>query len=551
MKRYNFAPILGLMLISVISNAQSNVFIEVDSAMNREGRFNTKLFVLNTCDPSYIVFKKNSSQGSLNTDFRNGKLLVKSNQMTSFKIEAINPLRFKYYINSEAITQFVEPENKSAQLGNILKDGIFMSPYDITVPQIFKEDIEKNNQRILLTQHEIKINAVKDSLSKYRNEYRVEVWNNPFPMVKYNEKQEPVPFTDDENKEFAKVEVKLKPSRLNLQKWDDKLNDLLKEYEKQIMTLPINSNELSILRVYKNKTEDYFFADSSIKSIENDIKTFASKYDDLNEDFKKVDSLFFLSRYRHYGRYGELDSMLSSILRNYGYANSNLIGSDNSYTISVDLKEFLIKKRYQVFEEFVLDIATKIGILLQSNFREISQLTNSLKFQTCLLDSQIELISDKKKEVSLVFDFVQKTSAEFQILVNYLDIDNKIYSNIAKSINTNYYLLLNYIKNLDFLEKNNTIEFTLPLSTNLRNMDLVRYQVDREDKLTGGKQSYVYDIWLKGGFKVDFSFGIFASGLIDNEYQKYQSEISPDSVQINRQRSGNYNFGFGGMVNIT
>ena len=206
-----------------------------------------------------------------------------------------------------------------------------------------------------------------------------------------------------------------------------------------------------------------------------------------------------------------------------------------------------------MFEEFVLGTATKIGIMLQSNFRDISQKTNSLKMQNCLDLKQIENFRAVKIQLGEIFDFVQKTSAEFQILVSYLDIDNKIYAGIAKSINTNYYLLLGYLKNMDLIEENNTVEFTLPSSTNLKNIDLVRYKIDREDKITGGKQSYLYDLWVRGGLKVDFSFGIFASGLVDNEYQKHQYDnlgTLTDSIEVNKQNNGGYNFGFGGMVNI-
>ena len=549
-----------LLLIALLSSILSNSQIATQRKLSKDTvvypnvRIKTDVFILNTCDPLQISLRRKYDDDSLS--FMRGKkvrkLEVYSNRLSSFKIEGINPLRYKYYINSEAVTQFMDANAQTLQLSNFLKDGYFISPFDITVPQVFKEDIQRNNHRATLAPFEKNIKDYKDSVSKYMAEID-KIKAETYIPIDIKTDKDGNPIDKDVADAITKAKKKMQPVEIDIRKWESRLNEVLNDYERQIMTLPISSTNISILRDYKIRDTSSFTRNIRVNAIENSIRNFAFEYDNLNADFRAIDSLLNLlnNSYRE-----ENYRKANDMLRKYGYTiplEDNLYGFSKKISI-VSAKEFLIKKRYQVFEEFVLGTATKIGIMLQASFREISQKTNSLKLQNCLEEMRIDELKFVKSQISEVFDFVQKTSAEFQILVSYLDIDNKIYSEIVKGINANYYSLLIYLKNIDFIELNNTVEFTLPSSTNLKNIDLVRYKIDREDKVTGGKQSYVYDLWLKGGLKVDFSFGLFASGLVDNEYQKHQYDslgTLTDSVQINRQQTGGYSFGFGGMVNIT
>ena len=207
-----------------------------------------------------------------------------------------------------------------------------------------------------------------------------------------------------------------------------------------------------------------------------------------------------------------------------------------------------------MFEEFIFETTAKIAFLLQARIKESSTLSNELYQKTSISTEHLQKIQFETKKLDSVFDFVQQISAEFKILVSYLDIDNAIYADLSKGINDNYRQLLTYLKTLRFIQKDNTIEFTMPSSTNMKNIDLVRYSIEREDRLTGGKQTYEYDFWVRGGLKIDFSAGLFASGLVDHDYQKHivgqRVEDQLDSIQIKRQQKGSYGFGVGGMVNI-
>jgi hypothetical protein len=522
-------------------------------------RIETDVFVLDACDlvEMYIIKSNHDSSTYLSKKARNLKLEVKANKLSAFKINGINPLRYKYYINSEAVTQFMDVNPQVSQLSTFLRDGYFASPFEINIPQIFKEEVEKNNKRVNLEPIRKQIDEAKDSLVRYQIEViRIED-ENPYPPMRYDSIGNPILPTDKERDRIAETNRKTSRARANFDKWEKKLYSLLDDFENQIITLPISGSDLSILGDYKVRHDSSFKSNPDVTKIEKYIREFALQYERLKEDFKKVDS--FLNLVTNPSSRSSIPSnadSMNSLLHKLGYTLSidrYSIGS-KSTTIRINIKEFLIKKRYQVFEEFVLGTATRIGTMLQSSFRKVSQQTNSLRLQNCIDSTNISKIKAIKSELGEVFDFVQKSSAEFQILVSYLDIDSKLYASLAKSINTNYYLLLNYLKIMDLIEENNIVEYTLPSSTNLKNIDLVRYKVDREDKITGGKQTYTYDLWVRGGMKIDFSFGIFASGLIDSKYQKYQYDrlgVITDSVQVVRQNSGGYNFGFGGMVNVT
>lgn len=554
---------LLMLLVTTIIQAQSNPRTEdsiilkhklsTDTVVFRNVRIKTDVFVLNTCDPQEVSFRRKYDDDSLSfgPKKRTRKLELRPNTLSSFKIEGINPLRYQYFINSEAVTQFVDA-NPLPSLSNVLLRDANFSPFDISVPQIFKAEITKNNSRNTIDSFENLINKYKDSLNDVTFQLQQLSSEYPIPEVRFNTKYEALEWSPSEKKQAEVNTKKAQPTVDEFIRLQKKLNNYIVEFEKYLRALPVNSNDFSIL------SEADAVSNKDVNQIVGFIDEFKNKYSQLNKDFQKIDMQ--ISRIaNNYSLLTNEETItdLNKDLSNYGYKvynNQNELYGQSRKIELLDLREFLINKRYQVLQEFVLSTATKIGIMLQSAFRDVSQYTNKLKMQNCLTSEEIDTISNYRRKVNEAFDFVQKTNAEFQILISYLDIDNKIYSDIAKGINTNYLGLTSYMKVLDVLEDNNTIEFTLPTSTNLKNIDLIRYKIDRTDKVAGGQQSYTYDLWVRGGLKVDFSVGIFASGLTDIQFQKYQYDSAgkmTDSVEISRQKTGDYSFGFGGMINIT
>jgi hypothetical protein len=559
-----------LILLPFIASAQilpANGKISEDTIISPINRIMTDVFILNTKDPLQVSLRRRYDNDSITTykEYGKGKLEVKSNRLSSFKIECINPLRYKYYINSELVTQFVESDLQTLSL--LSRSGTFLTPSDIEIPEIFKETIDKNGKRegLALLQASIKIH--KDSVEKYDEKWQ-ELYLKYNQWFRYDSNMQLLGQTDKEKVESGKIKLKMQEVSQKQSIWIKKTNMLLDEYEKKMGLLPINSEALPTLKKYKNISLDNDAILSEIKSIQKMMKDFANEYDTLSSDFNQIFKLLNrkrqilnTSRFNTTNPNTQDNSELDGLLLKYGYISKQknysfsqpvLPGADlnDNRQEEIEIKEYLLNKRYQVFESFVLNISTEIGVLLQSRFRQLSQNYNLLRKQNYLDKKDLNSINIQKRQLIEIFDFVNTTSAEFRILSSYLDIDNTTYTSVAKGINTNYKSLLIYMKNLDLLEEGNTVEYTLPSTTNYRNIDLIRYKIEREDLVTENKQTYVYDFWLKGGLKVDFSVGILASGLVDNSYEKTKA-ITDNSIVIKRKDTGKYNFAFGGMVNLT
>lgn len=96
--------------------------------------------------------------------------------------------------------------------------------------------------------------------------------------------------------------------------------------------------------------------------------------------------------------------------------------------------------------------------------------------------------------------------------------------------------------------------YITPAPTNMKNFDMIKIELEKIDKQSDQTEKYEYDIFIKGGLKVDFSAGIFTSFLKNDEYNLVDS-LGEDGAPTNRKMirrkdNGGANIGFGGMVNI-
>lgn len=96
--------------------------------------------------------------------------------------------------------------------------------------------------------------------------------------------------------------------------------------------------------------------------------------------------------------------------------------------------------------------------------------------------------------------------------------------------------------------------YITPAPTNMKNFDMIKIELEKIDKQSNQTEKYEYDIFIKGGLKVDFSAGIFTSFLKNDEYNLVDS-LGEDGAPTNRKMirrkdNGGANIGFGGMVNI-
>lgn len=95
--------------------------------------------------------------------------------------------------------------------------------------------------------------------------------------------------------------------------------------------------------------------------------------------------------------------------------------------------------------------------------------------------------------------------------------------------------------------------YTLPIDVQGKNIDVVEFKLRRFDKETKDEDlSFAptpYNIWIKGGLKIDVSAGIFFTSLYDEVYDKRDDTAIPGNKIITLKNSGDYDMAFGSTIN--
>jgi len=574
-------------------NADSTIILDSSKTLQ------TDVFILRTCEPNQLSIVK------MYDDYRQvkkipvRKLQISTNHFSSFKVTDINPLRYNYYINDELVTQFVE-EKYFKQPNNIFSIGSILPVKEIETVKIFNIDWDHitdnkkviSDQKLKITDFLASINTALNAIDKSYSELS-EIADFDFGKKRWKLNNSNLGNATELSKRSSiLLEKQNNLNILSLQLWQS-----FKIYEDKITNLPISNNS-NLFTNYssKNYIGDLKMQDEKIDSIVSQINSFDSEYLKLNVDFENISQLlkdmykiiskpkgdinsFAFINKNDYSRYltdpDSIAKKLKIILSNYGYA-VDWDGTRDAYTskyisgvdyktyiaayiiFASDIKQFMFNKRYQLYETFLLNGSASIGKLLQDKYVNYSQNLNSFYHQNCLSDFTLKQADSIKKDITRSFNFIQDFTSDIAVAVGYLEINNREFKDIVTNVNLYFTGLLRFLKYLDHIEKNNTLEFSLPTYNNLKNVDLIRYKIDREDQLTKAKQTYVYDVWLKGGLKIDFSVGILATQLKDYEYEKTQAykfddptALLTDSIYINRKEKGKFDFAFGGMVNIS
>lgn len=164
---------------------------------------------------------------------------------------------------------------------------------------------------------------------------------------------------------------------------------------------------------------------------------------------------------------------------------------------------------------------------------------------------------DEKEEIEkLIKDFllVKEVFYDLQSLYSSNPLENKYLEEYFVVIDKYGEFLFIKLMALQKIINMDEIYIT-PSSTNMKNFDLITIEVEKTNKITNHTEKYNYDIYIKGGLKIDFSAGIFATSLINDEYRLVDSlDVNYDPTNkkmIQKVNKGNLNIGFGGMVNIT
>ncbi|WP_291109682.1 hypothetical protein [Flavobacterium sp. UBA6195] len=143
-----------------------------------------------------------------------------------------------------------------------------------------------------------------------------------------------------------------------------------------------------------------------------------------------------------------------------------------------------------------------------------------------------KLISDTKDIGSEAYLF-ENTKKEFDENIKEIDpLSVKIIDEISKMMQLKFD---NYI---------------VPIDINGKNIDAVEVTVERYDKTATNPtpDKYTYNIWVKGGVKIDISGGLFLTSLMDKEYETKDDGSNKYIFEKNR---GDYEFGFGSTINVS
>tara|TARA_Y100000815_G_C13296775_1_gene482987 strand:+ start:139 stop:1425 length:1287 start_codon:yes stop_codon:yes gene_type:complete len=184
-----------------------------------------------------------------------------------------------------------------------------------------------------------------------------------------------------------------------------------------------------------------------------------------------------------------------------------------------------LKNKIVEFKKSIDSYISSISDDDKLNFDELKLMKASFKEQYLILLKETEALQEQINEI----DNISSITSESQIEIEGVLESTRLV--IEKLINT----------------KQNT--YLLPLDINGDNIDYVEVQLDIYDGENETPETYKYKVWIKGGLKIDVSGGVYLTSLLDKEY--YTTDSENNEKLIYESDLGNYDFGFGTMVNIS
>ena len=246
-----------------------------------------------------------------------------------------------------------------------------------------------------------------------------------------------------------------------------------------------------------------------------------------------------------------LGSSLVSVLRkNIENLPGSLYGSDTKNVVPSESRDDIrnMPKLLEVYQQGAQTIRTYFG-----RFEiEYDKIKNEFLSNECKL-----LDTSRKAEINrLIGNFLKAKEAYYDLqslytlnpleneyLEKYLRVENQYADFLFKK-----FMSLQKVINVDII-------YVTPTSSNMKNFDLITLELEKTNKLSNHTEKYSYDIYIKGGLKVDFSAGLFGTFLTNHEYNAVDfldTNFAPTNKKmIRRIDHGKMNIGFGGMVNIT
>ena len=549
MKKSIALSILFLFLIGTTQAQNSNSPIDTGNKSsdtchkNVIGPF-TDVITLAACSPGFNSFYIERYNKSGRQPVLEKRVSVNVNRLTAFRIKNINPLRYRFSINNQFVTQFFDTEDLLSR--GAVGDTAIVQPGEIEALTIFDlAKVADGNDKVKeLARIRSEIDAGKLILDSLFQE-----------LLKAHDFGKNEDFTPEDKTYRFKSTNKAGGARRIVDSLNRRLDELYNLSDKQLMKMSALINSYAPLTRGEDNT-------SVLKNIENMCKVFPNDSVLANTSAAIKEAAV---------RTREAIEKFSQNLYNtkYSFSFGGRIVSENYWEELFSYKPQEVMQQYTTIassleakESFVVFASMEIGKLLQTKLIEYSRFHNGLKNETCIKDVEKDVINIANK-AETVFNFIQNICANLNTYINYYQLSNSVFNNVVARINNNYRSLLKTIKVFDYINRNTETVYELPTYNNLRNVDMIRYTVTRVDRQTGKREEHPFDLWIKGGLKVDFSVAILGSQIFNDTYNKmqyYYSDTSKptknqqilatDTVLLNRANAGKYSFALGGMVNL-
>lgn len=194
--------------------------------------------------------------------------------------------------------------------------------------------------------------------------------------------------------------------------------------------------------------------------------------------------------------------------------------------------EQLMLYKLQITKKSINDLKSKINTYI-----------SEISIQPTL---DIKSFNFKTKEFKDDFIRIIEQNAQNE---NLIEKDKLTTDSVAENQNEISKLIEDARLSIEKLLSTKTSSYLLPIDINGDNIDYIEVQLDIFEGESQNPETYKYKIWIRGGLKIDVSGGVHLTSLFDSEF--FTTDAENGEKVINQNDNGDYDFGFGSMVNIS
>nr|WP_298923035.1 hypothetical protein [uncultured Allomuricauda sp.] len=303
---------------------------------------------------------------------------------------------------------------------------------------------------------------------------------------------------------------------------------------------------------------------------QNELATLENEYEELKKDMESPNSIngieadgrerVILNDYESLIAskkeiINKLNRDLNEISKKY---NNNRIRISQQRIELQNLKNELEKGRSKFEQKKKLKEARGEVVLI---FQKLKILEKKIKKYLTRISSEeyinkekfINLIEKYDIEYNNLVEQLNKNTSEYELQL--LPQKIKIYNDfIENNIKESASRITNLLSEMHALKFDHYVE---PLDFNGENIDVVKIMIKRVPKHGNIRtpKEYSYNIWVKGGLKIDVSAGLFITNLVDKDYSLTKisdaTETELAKSVINENNQGDFRYGFGSLVHTS